>query len=121
MASWRTRPSDNVPTTDRAHSKLRKSLPRRAAHAVVELLADMTSLTNSRPPWHSKTAEITGRKGRTVMNFHKPTTLVFVISLILVALAIVSIFVVIPYVTVYAFWFAVAAWVVLAGGCLIKM
>lgn len=55
------------------------------------------------------------------MNLHKPTTMVFVISLILVALAVVSIFVVIPYVTVYAFWFAVAAWIVLAGGCLMKM
>jgi uncharacterized Tic20 family protein len=88
---------------------------------VVELLADVTLLTNSRPPSHSETAKITGRKGRTVMNFHKPTTLVFVISLILVALAVVSVFVVIPYVSLYALWFAVAAWVVLAGGCLMKM
>jgi hypothetical protein len=88
---------------------------------VVELLADTTPLTNSRPPLYVETAEVTGRKGRTVMNLHKPTTLVFVISIILVALAVVSIFVVIPYVTVYAFWFAVAAWVVLAAGCLIKM
>jgi len=88
---------------------------------VVELLADMTSLTNSRSPSHSETAEITGQKGRTVMDLHKPTMLVFVISLILVVLAVVSIFVVIPYVTAYAFWFAVAAWVVLAGGCLMKM
>ena len=55
------------------------------------------------------------------MDLHKPTTLVFVISLILVALAVVSVFVLIPYVSLYALWFAVAAWVVLAGGCLMKM
>jgi hypothetical protein len=55
------------------------------------------------------------------MNLHKPSTMVFVISLILVALAVVSLFVLIPFVSVYAFWFAVAAWVVLAAGCLMKM
>jgi hypothetical protein len=47
--------------------------------------------------------------------------MVFVISLILAALAVVGIFVVIPFVTVYAFWLAVLAWVVLAVGCLMKM
>jgi hypothetical protein len=88
---------------------------------VVELLAATTSLTNSRPPLHGETAEVTGRKGRTVMKLHAPSTLVFVISLILVALAVIGVFVLIPYVTVYAFWFAVASWVVLAGGCLMKM
>ncbi len=55
------------------------------------------------------------------MKLHAPSTLVFVISLILVALAVIGVFVLIPYVTVYAFWFAVASWVVLAGGCLMKM
>jgi hypothetical protein len=55
------------------------------------------------------------------MKLHAPSTMVFVISLILVVLAVISVFVFIPYVTVYAFWFAVAAWVVLAGGCLMKM
>lgn len=47
--------------------------------------------------------------------------LVFVISLILAVLAVVGIFVLIPYVTMYAFWIAIVAYVVLALGCLMKM
>ena len=39
----------------------------------------------------------------------------FVFSLILAGLAVVSVFIWIPLVSEYAFWFAVAAYIVLAG------
>lgn len=39
----------------------------------------------------------------------------FVFSLILALLAIVSVFIWIPFVSEYAFWVAVAAYVILAG------
>jgi hypothetical protein len=40
---------------------------------------------------------------------------VHVISLIVVGLAIVAVFVYIPFVSDYAFWFAAAAYIMLAG------
>jgi hypothetical protein len=38
-----------------------------------------------------------------------------IISLLVVILAVLSVFIVIPIVSNYAFWFAIAAYVVLAG------
>ena len=55
------------------------------------------------------------------MDIHAPTQMIFVISLILAALAVVAHFVAIPYATEYRFWLAVAGYVVLAAGCLVKM
>jgi hypothetical protein len=40
---------------------------------------------------------------------------VHVISLVIVGLAVVAVFVYIPFVSDYAFWFVVAAYVMLAG------
>ena len=54
------------------------------------------------------------------MNLSPPTTAVFVISLILAALAIIGKFVPIPFITDYGFWVAVIAYVVLAVGNLLR-
>jgi hypothetical protein len=50
------------------------------------------------------------------MKLHAPAMWVFILSLILVVLAVVGIFVEIPYLSMYAFWVAVLAYVVLALG-----
>jgi len=49
-----------------------------------------------------------------------PTQLVFLISVILAVLGVLAIFISIPFVSGYAFWFVVAGYVVLALGCLLK-
>jgi hypothetical protein len=54
------------------------------------------------------------------MNLSAPTIPVFVIAVILAALALIGKFVVIPFVTIYGFWLAMAAFVVLLIGCLFK-
>ena len=50
------------------------------------------------------------------MTLHAPAMWVFILSLVLVVLAVVGIFVEIPYLSMYAFWVAVLAYVVLALG-----
>ncbi|MGC2411016.1 MAG: hypothetical protein WA441_13750 [Methyloceanibacter sp.] len=50
------------------------------------------------------------------MNLSPPTTAVFVISLILAVLAVISTFVAIPLVSANAFWVAIIAYVILAVG-----
>jgi hypothetical protein len=54
------------------------------------------------------------------MRLNAPTQMVFLISLILAVLALVGHFVLIPYVTTYQFWVAIAAYVVLAAACVLK-
>ena len=54
------------------------------------------------------------------MNLNAPTQMIFLISLILAALAVIGNFVAIPFVTEYKFWVAIAGYVVLAAGCLMK-
>jgi hypothetical protein len=54
------------------------------------------------------------------MDIHAPSQLIFLISLILAALAVVAHFVAIPYASEYQFWLAVAGYIVLAAGCLVK-
>jgi hypothetical protein len=49
-----------------------------------------------------------------------PTQVVFLISLILAIIALVGVFVVIPFVSLYAFWIAIIAYIVLALGCVMK-
>lgn len=49
-----------------------------------------------------------------------PTQLVFLISLVLAVLGVLAIFISIPIVSAYAFWFVVAGYVVLALGCILK-
>ncbi len=54
------------------------------------------------------------------MNLIVPNMWVFVISLVLAVLAVVSVFTPIPYITTYAFWVAIIAYVVLAFGNVVK-
>ncbi len=54
------------------------------------------------------------------MRLSAPTKNIFLISVILFVLALVGHFVAIPYVTLYQFWLAIAAFVVLAIGNLLK-
>jgi hypothetical protein len=59
-----------------------------------------------------------GLLGGTAMNLSAPTQVVFWISLVIAIIALIGFFVTIPFVTAYAFWIAIAAYVVLAAGCL---
>jgi len=54
------------------------------------------------------------------MRLNAPTQYVFLLSLALAVLALVGHFVLIPYVTVYQFWIAIAGYVVLAAACVLK-
>lgn len=54
------------------------------------------------------------------MPMHTPSAWTFWLSLILVLLAVVSLFVRIPTVSQYALWVAVIGYVVLAIGCRVK-
>jgi hypothetical protein len=54
------------------------------------------------------------------MNLTPPTTAVFIVSLILAALAVIGKFVAIPFITEHGFWVAVVAYVVLAVGNLFR-
>ena len=50
------------------------------------------------------------------MNLSPPTTVVFIVSLILAALAVIGKFAPIPFITDHGFWVAIVAYVVLAVG-----
>ncbi|MEG6510142.1 hypothetical protein V6C03_14320 [Methyloligella sp. 2.7D] len=54
------------------------------------------------------------------MRLSAPTTVVFVISLILAVLAVLGVFTAIPFITPNAFWVAIAAYVVLFLGNVMK-
>jgi hypothetical protein len=54
------------------------------------------------------------------MNLSPPTTVVFIISLILAALAVIGKFVPIPFISDQGFWVAVIAYVILAVGNLFR-
>jgi hypothetical protein len=54
------------------------------------------------------------------MNLTPPTTAVFIVSLILAALAVIGKFVAIPFITDHGFWVAVVAYVILAVGNLFR-
>jgi hypothetical protein len=54
------------------------------------------------------------------MTMHTPSAWTFWLSVVLVALAIVSAFVSIPYISMYALWIAVIGYIVLVIGCMIK-
>lgn len=54
------------------------------------------------------------------MRLSAPTKPIFLISVLLFALALIGHFVVIPYVTMYQFWLAIAGYVVLAAGNVLK-
>jgi hypothetical protein len=54
------------------------------------------------------------------MNLSPPTTVVFIVSLILAALAVIGKFAPIPFITDHGFWVAIVAYVVLAVGNLFR-
>ena len=54
------------------------------------------------------------------MKLNAPTKLVFLISVVLAILAVVSTFVAIPVVSAYAFWVAIVAYLVLVAGNVLK-
>jgi hypothetical protein len=49
-----------------------------------------------------------------------PTKIVFLISLILAIIALLGAIVFIPVISLYAFWIAIIAYIVLAAGCVLK-
>jgi Co/Zn/Cd efflux system component len=55
-----------------------------------------------------------------VMKLYAPALWLFVVSLIIAVIAVVSVFTPIPFVTMYAFWVAILAYVVLAVGNVMK-
>jgi hypothetical protein len=54
------------------------------------------------------------------MNLSAPSQVVFWIAVVVAVVAIVSMFVAIPVISTYAFWVAILAFVILAGGTLMK-
>ena len=54
------------------------------------------------------------------LNLSAPTVPIFIISVILAILALLGHFVAIPFVTIYQFWIAILAYVVLFIGCVMK-
>jgi hypothetical protein len=54
------------------------------------------------------------------MNLSAPTLIVFLVALALAVLALIGHFTRIDFVTQYQFWLAIAAYVVLAFGCLVR-
>ena len=48
------------------------------------------------------------------MNLHAPAMWLFVVSLIIAVVAVIGVFTPIPYITLYGFWVAILAYVVLA-------
>ncbi|HUU66042.1 MAG TPA: hypothetical protein VMW57_02015 [Methyloceanibacter sp.] len=50
------------------------------------------------------------------MSLSPPTTVVFVISIILALLAIIGNYVAIPFITEHGFWVAIVAYIILACG-----
>jgi hypothetical protein len=54
------------------------------------------------------------------MNLSPPTTIVFIVSLILAALAVIGKFAAIPFITEHGFWVAVVAYAILAAGNLFR-
>jgi len=61
------------------------------------------------------------RKSKSMMpRLSAPTKIVFLISLILAIIAVLGAIVLIPVISVYAFWIAIIAYIVLAAGCVLK-
>jgi hypothetical protein len=57
---------------------------------------------------------------RQTMKLNAPTKIIFLISLLLVALAVISRFTPIPYISQYQFWVAIVGYLVLVAGVTMK-
>ncbi|MGD1037424.1 MAG: hypothetical protein ABR878_09550 [Roseiarcus sp.] len=54
------------------------------------------------------------------MKLHAPALWLFVVSLIIAVIAVLGVFIPIPFVTMYGFWIAILAYVVLAVGNVVE-
>ncbi|MGH6803135.1 MAG: hypothetical protein ACREC3_07185 [Methyloceanibacter sp.] len=63
---------------------------------------------------------LVNKGGGPEMNLSAPSTAVFIVSLILAALAVIGKFAAIPFITENGFWVAIVAYVVLAVGNLFR-
>ena len=54
------------------------------------------------------------------MKLHAPALWLFIVSLIIAVIAVVGVFTAIPFVTMYGFWIAILAYVVLAVGNVVE-
>jgi len=63
---------------------------------------------------------LVNKEGGLEMNLSAPSTAVFIVSLILAALAVIGKFAAIPFITENGFWVAIVAYVVLAVGNLFR-
>jgi len=54
------------------------------------------------------------------MTLSAPTQMMFIIAVVIAIIAIIGYFVSIPFVSAYAFWILVLAFVILAGACLMR-
>ncbi|MDP1732618.1 MAG: hypothetical protein Q8L54_15875 [Devosia sp.] len=54
------------------------------------------------------------------MTLNAPSQVVFIIAVIIAIIAVIGVLVTIPFVSAYAFWILVLAFIVLAGGVLMK-
>jgi hypothetical protein len=59
-------------------------------------------------------------EGETMPRLNAPSQLTFLIALVLAVLGVLAIFVSIPFVSGYAFWFVTVGFIVLALGCIMK-
>jgi hypothetical protein len=61
-----------------------------------------------------------GEKKEKSMTLHTPSVLIFVVSLVFAVLALIGHVVLIPFVTLYGFWVAIIAYVILAVGVVMR-
>jgi hypothetical protein len=54
------------------------------------------------------------------VNLSAPSQVVFIIAVVIAIIAIIGVFVAIPFVSAYAFWIMTLAFVILAGACLMR-
>ena len=54
------------------------------------------------------------------MTLSAPTQMIFIIAVVIAIIAIIGALVTIPFVSAYAFWILVLAFVILAGACLMR-
>ena len=54
------------------------------------------------------------------MNLHTPSQAIFVVSLVFAVLAVIGHVVLLPFITLYGFWVAIIAYVILAMGIVMK-
>jgi hypothetical protein len=73
-----------------------------------------------RPDDSKKPANAAGCAREATMNLHAPSQWIFLLSVLIAVFAIISTFTPIQYVSTYAFWFAIIAFIVLAFGNVVR-